>query len=206
MELDPPLPSGAATPRACTLAVAASAASWTGIADLPGCLETFDIGRGERHRLPTSTVLHSDVLCLNVYWLWAPGAYLEARAGGRWYMPLLLCFGFVSSVWEWALLDGGVWLSGIRDSLFGFLGVLSKRDGTYADCMSRETAVVFVIWMLLSIAETLAGMVAMANIAHVAALGRTIPLQGACSPRWPWPSSVRASGGAWHGPTSTGGQ
>ncbi len=186
MKLNPPLPPSAVTLATCTLAIAASTASWTGIADLSGCLETSDISRGEWHRLLTSTILHTDILhlCFNLYWLWTLGTYLEAQFGARWYISLLLCFGFVSSAWEWALFDGGIGLSGIGYGLFGFLWVLSKRDETYTNCISRDTIVGFMIWLLLCIAGSLSGEMQVANTAHVAGLAAGAALG------WAWTDNL----------------
>ena len=142
--------------------------AWWGKVDMSGVVDSALITRGEVWRLLTSTLLHASVLHLafNLYWLWVFGSLVEERFGTFALVGIMVFLGVGSSAAEFAILYGGVGLSGIGYGLFGMLWVLSRRDERFADAVDQKTVQLFVLWFFLCIVLTVTGAMAIANIAH----------------------------------------
>lgn len=121
--------------------------------------------------LITSTLLHVDPLhlILNLYWLWALGSQSEVAFGTFRTVALLLFLGLGSGAAEYALLEGGVGLSGVGYGLFGLLWVLSRHDRRF--WMPRTVVQLFVIWFFVCIILTIGEIYPVANVAHGAGAG-----------------------------------
>ena len=124
--------------------------------------------RGEPWRLLTSTLPHGGVfhLLFNVYWLWVFGSYVEKEFGTVTMLGMFVIFGAGSSAAEYALLEGGIGLSGVGYGLFGFLWQLSKHSPRYRDAMDKQTAYLFIGWFFLCIVLTATDVWHIANVAH----------------------------------------
>ena len=149
------------------LAVIVSVRFWTG-GSIDLLVENADIGRGQLWRLLTSTLPHVNImhLAFNLYWLWALGTIVEGAFGHRRTVPLLALLAAGSGAVEYAVMDGGIGLSGVGYGLFGLLWVLHRRDARFADAMDSRTAGVFIIWFFVCIALTVTRVMPVANIAH----------------------------------------
>jgi len=167
----PPITDAARTPVVSTLAVAAVATTllwWAGSIDARLLAVDPLAFPAQPWRLLTSTLPHVDVmhLAFNVYWLWRFGTTVEGTLGHARTAGLLALFGIGSSAAEYALLEGGVGLSGIGYGLAGLLFVLQRRDLRFRDAIDDGTTRLFVLWFFLCIALTAAKVWQVANIAH----------------------------------------
>lgn len=122
----------------------------------------------EPWRILTSALPHIGVfhLAFNVYWLWRFGARLEARHG---HAATLLGFAILaatSALAEYAVLDGGVGLSGVGYGLLGILMTARHHDPALADAVDSRTIGLFAIWFLLCIVTTVTDVMPVANVAH----------------------------------------
>lgn len=149
------------------LAIGASALWWTKT-DISPLFEDAMIRRGELWRLVTSIFPHAGLLHLlfNIYWLWVFGSLVEEVYGHLKTAALILLFAVVPNAFEFALLQGGVGLSGVGYGLFGLLWVLSHRDARFADAVDSKTVQLFVGWFFLCIVATATGVMPVGNIAH----------------------------------------
>ena len=129
--------------------------------------ETVAIRQGEVWRLLTSTLPHGDAIHLifNLYWTWVFGSLVEQVYGHLRTFAIFLLFAWVANGAEYAILDGGIGLSGVGYGLFGLLWVLSNRDPKFRDAVDKNTVSLFVIWFFACIAMTLGGR-PIGNIAH----------------------------------------
>ena len=148
-------------------ATAASVAWWAGT-DVSRLLADPNIGRGEVWRLLTCTFLHKDVfhLLFNLYWLVVLGITVESALGWRNMLWISLLLAFGSSAAEYALLEGGVGLSGGGYGLFGLIWVLSRRDARFRGTLDRRTNWLFVGWFAFCILTTVTGVWQVGNVAH----------------------------------------
>lgn len=125
---------------------------------------------GEPWRLITSALPHADILHLafNAYWVWVFGSRIETVFGSFRTAALMAVLAAGSGEAEYALLDGGIGLSGVNYGLFGFLWLLGKRDARFHGVVDRRTTELFAGWFLLCIVLTMADILPVANIAHAA--------------------------------------
>lgn len=151
----------------CLLAILVSLFWWANN-DISPLFESAMIRRGELWRLLTSIFPHVGVLHLifNVYWLWVFGSLVEETYGHLRTVALIVLFAAIPNAFEFALLDGGVGLSGVGYGLFGLVWVLSRKDARFADAMDSKTVQLFVGWFFLCIVMTLTKIMEVANIAH----------------------------------------
>ena len=126
------------------------------------------IRRGELWRLVTTILPHGGILHLvfNVYWLWVFGTLVEEVFGHFKTALLILLFAIGSSAWEFAILIGGIGLSGVGYGLFGLLWMLSKHDERFHDAVDTRTVQLFVGWFFFCIIGTLTKVMPVANFAH----------------------------------------
>jgi hypothetical protein len=126
------------------------------------------IRRGELWRLVTCIFPHGGVLHLafNIYWLWIFGSVIEEVFGPVKTLALFLLFSVGASSLEFAILDGGIGLSGLGYGLFGMLWILSDRDPRFHDVVDKRTAQTFVFWFFLCIVTTVTKIMPIANLEH----------------------------------------
>jgi GlpG protein len=176
------------------LAIAVSLAYWTKSLDVSPMFADVEVREGQVWRLFTCVFPHGDFihLAFNVYWLWALGSLVEESFGHVRTLSLIVLLAVGSSAADFALMRGGIGLSGVGYGLFGFLWVLSRRDARFRDAVDANTAGVFVAWFFLCIFFTAGGIWRVANVAHgagavlgavcglaIADRQRRIPLTGA---------------------------
>lgn len=148
-------------------AVAVSVAYWAG-RDVSFVFPDPHIADGQLWRLVTSMFPHVDVLHLafNLFWLWVLGTTVEAVFGHLKTAGLVLLFASGSGAAEYAVLDGGVGLSGVVYGLFGLLWILTLYDARFHDAVDARVVNLFVFWFFLCIFTTATGIMPVANIAH----------------------------------------
>ena len=119
-------------------------------------------------RLLSSTLVHGDGLHLlfNLYWIWHFGHVVERRFGAWVTLALFLWFSAGSAIAEFTFLEGGIGLSGLCYGLFGFSLVLRRADPELRRAVDFRTVLWLVGWFFLSIALTVSGSMAIANVAH----------------------------------------
>jgi len=122
----------------------------------------------EPWRLVTSTLPHANIfhLAFNLYWLWVFGTLVEEAYGHISTLLILIMFAAGSSAAEFAVLHGGVGLSGVGYGLFGLLWALKRRDARFFDAVDRSTIKLFVFWFFLCIVLTVTKYMPVANFAH----------------------------------------
>ena len=119
-------------------------------------------------RALSCTLLHVNFfhLAFNLYWVWTFGTLVERVFGHLRCAGIFLLLALGSSLAEYTFLNGGVGLSGVGYGLWGLLWVLEKRDPRFADAVDKQTSMTFIVWFFLCIVLTIAGVMAVANIAH----------------------------------------
>lgn len=116
----------------------------------------------------TCTLLHVNFfhLAFNLYWLWTFGTLAERVFGHLRCSGIFLLLALGSSLAEFAVLSGGVGLSGVGYGLWGMFWVLEKRDPRFADAVDQQTSLMFVAWFFLCILLTVTSVMPVGNIAH----------------------------------------
>jgi GlpG protein len=125
---------------------------------------------GQPWRLITSALLHLDLfhLAFNLYWLWVFGTLME-EVFGHWKTAALMLFlAAGSSAAEYAVMIGGVGLSGVGYGLFGALWVLGRTDKRFYGAVDGQTTALFVAWFFLCCFLTYTGLWPVGNVAHLA--------------------------------------
>jgi membrane associated rhomboid family serine protease len=172
-------------------AIAATLAWWTHWSgwDMPEILGTSERvwARWELWRALTSTLLHVNFfhLAFNLYWFWVFGTLVERVYGHLQFAGIVVLLALGSSLAEFALLNGGVGLSGVGYGLWGMLWVLEKRDPRFHDAVDRQTTQLFIVWFFLCVVLTLTDIMPVANIAHAVGAGLGVLLGLAASSRGP---------------------
>lgn len=151
---------------------AAVTMAWGAGLDISPLFESAEIRRGELWRLLTSAFPHAGVLHLafNLYWLWEFGRPVEQNFGHAKTALLLALLAVVSGAFEFALVHGGIGLSGVGYGLFGLLWVLSRRDDRFRDAINGSTILLFVGWFAFCIVATVKNIFPVGNVAHGAGL------------------------------------
>jgi len=124
--------------------------------------------RWQLWRALTSTLPHGSFfhVAFNLYWLWTFGTLVERVYGHLKCAGIFVLLAFGSMLAEFAVLDGGVGLSGVGYGLWGMLMVLERRDARFADAVDRQTNQLFIGWFFLCIVLTVTKVMPVANIAH----------------------------------------
>lgn len=167
----PPLTSVPLYPVTAGLAIAAIAASalmWTGH-DISGMLMDHNVwDRGQIWRALTSTLPHVGYLHLgfNLYWLWTFGTLVERTYGHLRCAAIYALLALGSMLADFAVLDGGVGLSGVGYGLWGMLMMLERHDPRFANAVDAYTNQTFAVWFLLCIGLTVTHIMPVANVAH----------------------------------------
>src|SRR4051812_26199095 len=174
MRRPPPLrliPHFPATAGTAILALIATLSGWFG-ADLSRVVADGHLAHGQLWRLLTCALPHRDPfhLTFNLYWLWVFGTLIEAYFGAVKTFALYGLLALASAAAEYALLDGGVGLSGIVFGLFAMLTVLTHRrprDARFDGAIDARTVHLFAAWFFLCIVTTVTGFLPVANLAHL---------------------------------------
>ncbi len=148
-------------------AVAVTIASLSGKVDVSPLCETGEIRRGQLWRLLTSALPHVNPMHLvfNVYWIWVFGSLIEESYGHARTFAIFILLTVAANGAEYALLAGGVGLSGVGFGLFGLLWALSRHDRGFVDVIDRNTIRLFVAWFFFCIVLTVSGY-PIGNVAH----------------------------------------
>ncbi len=164
------------------LAIGVSVAYWQGWSITP-LLETPAIGQGQVWRLVTSILPHQNLLHLafDIYWFWVFGTLIEEKLGHIKILALILLLAITSGAADFALMDGGVGLSGVGYGFFGLLWVLSKTDQRFRNAVDKKTVQLFVLWFFFCIFTTYTGVMNVANVAHGAGCLLGLLMGGAMS-------------------------
>lgn len=115
----------------------------------------LDLGRFDVFHLP-----------FNLYWLWLFGTVLEDVYGHVKTFALIVLLAAGSELAEYALLRGGIGLSGVNYGLFALLWFLAPRDRRFAGAMDARTTRLMVGWFFFCIVATVTKVWAVANVAH----------------------------------------
>jgi len=161
------LPKFPVTGGTILLAIGVTLAWWSKAIDMSPLMEDVGIRRGELWRLLTCSLLHANFLHLafNLYWTWVFGTLIESVFGHLRTLGIFVLLAVVANGGEYALLAGGVGLSGIGYGLFGLMWAMSKRDRRFSDAVDPKTVQLFVVWFFICVGMTVAGY-PIANIAH----------------------------------------
>jgi membrane associated rhomboid family serine protease/Tfp pilus assembly protein PilF len=151
------------------LAIGVTLAYWTGWNVAP-LMEDGNVRRWELWRLVSSALPHGNGyhLIFNLYWTWAFGTLVEETFGHLKTAALFVLLALGSGAAEYALMSGGIGLSGVGYGLFGMLWVLSRRDQRFAGAVDANTSMMFVAWFFVCIVLTRTGAMPVANVAHAA--------------------------------------
>jgi len=149
------------------LAVVVTLAYWNH-SDVAFLMEDGNVRRGEVWRLVTSALPHGDIfhLMFNAYWIWAFGTLVEEVFGHVKTAALFVLLALGSGAAEYALLTGGIGLSGVGYGLFGMLWVLSRRDPHFAGSVDSNTTALFVVWFFACVVLTVTRIFPVGNVAH----------------------------------------
>jgi membrane associated rhomboid family serine protease len=138
-----------------------------------GAPSAVDIFNGDFWGLITSNFLHVEIwhIAFNLYWLWVLGKKLEFKLKKTFYIFFILSSALVSSLAQLAFSDGtGIGLSGVGYALFGFLYVKSKTTEEFKNYLDRKTINLFIVWLILCVLLTRAGVWTVGNAAHIGGL------------------------------------
>jgi membrane associated rhomboid family serine protease len=150
------------------VAIIVTIMSWTGqdISELTLDYRVWDqwqVWRGVTAIFPHGSFFH---IAFNLYWLWTFGTLVE-RVYGHWKcLAIYLLLAAFPMLAEFALLNGGIGLSGLGYGLWGMLMMLERRDPRFADAVDRQTNQTFAIWFVLCVVLTVTNVMLIANIAH----------------------------------------
>jgi GlpG protein len=162
--------------------------SWERMATF-GYLPADRVWEGAYWALISSAFVHIELwhVAFNVYWLWTFGSAVELVLGSLPFAGLVLVSALVSSsVQLGASGDTGIGASGVVYALFGLMWAGSKRVPKFAQVLGEKTAPLFWAWLVGCILATRAGIVQVANGAHVGGL-----LLGLLAAQWLLPRAPR---------------
>jgi membrane associated rhomboid family serine protease len=167
------------------IAATGAASSWDRLARW-GYLTGQDIWRGGYWSLVTSSFIHLELwhLGFNLYWLWTLGTMAERKLGPRTYVVFVLGSALVSSAVELGVSGNtGHGASGVLYALFGLLWLGQRQLDPAARAQILKSAPILWLWVPLCILATRAGMMEVANGAHLGGL-----LLGLVAAPWLMPS------------------
>jgi membrane associated rhomboid family serine protease len=167
------LPHYPVTVSVTIMAVAATAAWWAGWDIASIATEDSVWAKWQLWRALTSTLPHVNIfhLAFNLYWFWVFGTLIERVFGHLKLAAIIVVLAFGSSLAEFALLEGGVGLSGVGYGLWAMLWVLEKTDARFHGAVDRQTTQTFVSWFFLCVVLTVTNIMPVANIAHAVGAG-----------------------------------
>jgi GlpG protein len=146
--------------------------SWQSLAKW-GVLPATTIWEGAYWGLLPGVFVHLAVwhLAFNMYWLWVLGSRLESAIGHVWFLAFFVAAGFVSSSFQLAMSDStGIGASGVVYAIFGFMWAARFHFQNFRDVLDRQTANIFMIWLVACIAVTALDVWTVGNAAHVSGM------------------------------------
>ncbi len=175
------LPEYPVTGGLVVLAVVTTLASWSqGPNSISPLLMHPAAFHDEPWRLVSSILPHGGLIHLgfNLYWTWIFGTIVEERLGMFATAGLVLLIGAGASAAEYALISGGMGLSGVLYGLFGLLWVLKGRDPRFLGTLDPHTTRLLVGWFFLCIVLSWLNILNIANVEHGAgaAIGAALGL------------------------------
>jgi membrane associated rhomboid family serine protease len=140
---------------------------WSG-ADINGMMMNYLAFRTEPWRLVTCALPHGDILHLlfNLCVLWAFGTQIERIFGSSRTFAIMVFLAIGSGVAEYAVLSGGIGLSGVGYGLFGLLWVLSRSDSRFFGLVDNQVVMLFIGWFIFCILLTVSNTMPIGNVAH----------------------------------------
>jgi membrane associated rhomboid family serine protease len=154
-------------------AVGVTLAWWSGWDIERLCMGEPVWARWELWRALTSTLPHANFfhLAFNLYWFWRFGTVVEKVYGHLKLAGIIVLLAFGSSLADFALVEGGVGLSGVGYGLWAMLWVIERNDPRFQGVVNRQVTQTFVGWFFLCIVLTVAHIMPVANVAHAAGAG-----------------------------------
>jgi GlpG protein len=146
----------------------------------------------------TTALLHGGLLhaAFNVWWLWVFGQVLEPRLGSPRFLLACVLLAYTSMLPQFIIANYStlpphaiVGFSGVVYGLFGMLWVGRRWEREFYAVCNPATVRLMLIWFVLCIAMTSAGVMPVANIAHGSGLFFGVLFGLACfapGHRWPW--------------------
>jgi GlpG protein len=106
-------------------------------------------------------------ILFNLSWFWPFGKKIEHHNHKLFYAFLLASAAIVTSTAQ-LIFSGatGIGLSGIVYAMFGFLLVRGRYDDAYRAFLSRNTTILFLVWLFACIALTRLGILTVGNAGH----------------------------------------
>jgi GlpG protein len=154
------------------LSLEPNANSWDTLSRF-GYLPPNDIWDGKYWGLVSSAFVHLQIwhVAFNVYWLWILGGALELAVGRIRWLIFFLAASIVSSGIQFGLSGStGIGASGVLYGMFGLMWVSRSRYEAFQKILSKQTIVVFLVWLGLCVVATLAKVMNIGNGAHIGGL------------------------------------
>lgn len=122
----------------------------------------------EPWRLFTAALLHADIfhLAFNAVFLWRFGKDLEPLLGHARFAGLVLALAVIANTAEYALLRGGIGLSGVVYGMFTYVWVVSSQIPRFRGLLDRQTLITLVAWFFVAVLLDELGWMSIANVAH----------------------------------------
>lgn len=146
--------------------------SWDTLSNF-GYLSPNAIWSGHWWGLVTPAFVHMELwhVALNVYWLWALGSRWERTFGPARFLAFFVMSAFVSSAYQLAVSDTtGIGASGVVYAMFGFMWMTRGRYAIFGEVLSNTTILLFIAWLFLCVATTMANVLVVGNAAHFSGL------------------------------------
>ncbi len=148
---------------------------------------------GKPWTLITSAFVHFEIFHIgfNLYWLWILGNCLEDEIGPLRWLIFFLAAAWVSSAFE-LLIGGsqGIGMSGVGYALFGFGWIAKEKMPSFRPILNQQTVITFLLWLVGCAVMTYAGLMNIANVAHLAGLLFGVGVAGVFVVRWRLPISA----------------
>lgn len=138
-----------------------------------GHLSPNAIWSGHWWGLVTTAFVHMELwhVAFNVYWVWALGSRLERSLGTAPYLAFFIASAFVGSVFQLAVSDTtGIGASGVVYAMFGFMWTTRGRYALFDEVLSNTTILLFIVWLFVCVATTIAEILVVGNAAHFSGL------------------------------------
>lgn len=131
-------------------------------------------------------------LILNLCWLWILGSAFELEYGALPWIAFVAVAAFVSSGAELLFGDTGIGMSGVIYAFFGLEWVARSHRERFQAILSEQTVRMLIVWLIACIPATLAGLLNVANGAHVGGLLFGLAAGAVFARRWKLYLSVPA--------------
>lgn len=123
----------------------------------------------EPWRFLTCVFVHGGILHLlfNAFWVWELGRAIERRIGTLWMLALTVFAALVAGGLAIAFSGSPIGLSGVVYAYAFFAFSRGRHDPRFAEVMDGMRIRFFVIWFFMCILMTQAGIMRIANMAHL---------------------------------------